>query len=562
MNFINKIRIRTKLLLVLAVAAISLAAAIGAATSILHQRMLQDRVGKLRAVVEVAYEQAQMFDAQVKAGKMTLDEAMARYKEVGRGMWFDNHVAYVTIARLEGVHFMNPAVPQIEGTKGNKTADGHYIIESLIGAIKDSDEGMTVYDYPKPGEQTSSPKMTFVKKFAPWNLAITAGVWIDDLEADYHAALFRLAGIGAVLLLLTGGLILILSRNITTSLSGLRDKMGRLVAGDLSVEITEAGRGDEIGEMADAVQVFKSNAVAMKALEAEQGEIAARAEQQKKQAVRDMADGFEARVGGIVDAVSGAAAAMQTTAKAMSANAASTQQRAGAVAAGAEESTVNVQTVAAASEELAASINEIGRQVTQASAVARKANDESETTNATVAGLAKTAHKIGEVVAFITQIASQTNLLALNATIEAARAGDAGRGFAVVASEVKSLATQTSQATDDIRTQIEAIQAETASAVSAIQRIAATIVEVNDISMTIAAAMEEQSAATKEITRNVQEAADSAKHVSENISGVNDAVEVAGVAASDLLAEADRLAQQAGTLQSEVSNFLATVRAA
>jgi methyl-accepting chemotaxis protein len=562
MNFINKIRIRTKLLLVLALAAISLAASIGVATSILHQRMLQDRIAKLRAVVEVAYEEARAFDAQVKAGKMTLEEAMARYKEIGRGMWFDNHRAYVSIVRLEGIHFMNPAVPQIEGTKGNKMGDGRYIVEAQVGAIKDSDEGLTYYDYPKPGEKESSPKMTFVKRFAPWGLAVTAGLWIDDLEADYHAALYRLAGISAFLLLLTGGLILLLSQNITKSLSGLRDKMGRLVAGNLSVEITEAERSDEIGEMAKAVQVFKSNAVAMKELEAEQEEIAARAEQQKKQAVREMADGFEARVGGIVNAVSGAAAAMQNTAKAMSANAANTQQRAGAVAAGAEESTVNVQTVAAASEELAASINEIGRQVTQASAVARKANDESEKTNASVAGLANTAHKIGEVVAFITQIASQTNLLALNATIEAARAGEAGRGFAVVASEVKSLAMQTSRATDDIRAQIEAIQAETAGAVSAIQRISQTIVEVNEISTTIAAAMEEQAAATKEITRNVQEAADSAKNVSKNISGVSDAVEIAGIAASDLLAEADQLANQAGTLQSEVSNFLATVRAA
>jgi methyl-accepting chemotaxis protein len=179
-----------------------------------------------------------------------------------------------------------------------------------------------------------------------------------------------------------------------------------------------------------------------------------------------------------------------------------------------------------------------------------------------VSSLAGAAQKIGEVVAFITQIASQTNLLALNATIEAARAGDAGRGFAVVASEVKSLATQTSNATDDIRAQIEAIQAETAEAVNAIQCISATIVEVNDISTTMASAMEEQAAATKEITRNVQEAADSARHVSENINGVSTAVEGTGRAASDLLGEADKLASQADTLQAETRDFVATVRAA
>ncbi|MEH2473147.1 methyl-accepting chemotaxis protein [Nitrobacteraceae bacterium AZCC 2161] len=559
---INKIRIRTKLLLVLLLTGLSLAAAIGAATSILHQRMLADRIAKLRAVVEMAHEQAQTLDAQVKSGKLTLDDAMARFKDMGRGMWFDNHVAYVGIVSYDGIWFMNAAVPKIEGTRGNTMPDGRYISQTSVDAVKNSEEGLASYDYPKPGATEALPKMTFVKKFAPWKLLITAGVWTDDLEADFHATLYRLAGAGLVLLLITGGLILGLSRNITRSLSGLRDKMVRLVDGDLSVDIDEARRSDEIGDMAKAVQVFKNNAMAMQALQAEQKELGAQAEQQKKQAMREMADGFEARIGGIVGAVSGAAAAMQSTAKSMSVNAESTQQRTSAVAAGAEESTVNVQTVAAASEELAASIAEIGRQVTQASAVARKANEESEKTNVSVAGLADAAQKIGEVVAFITQIASQTNLLALNATIEAARAGEAGRGFAVVASEVKSLATQTSKATDDIRSQIETIQAETADAVAAIKRISMTIVEVNNISTTIAASMDQQGAATQEITRNVQEAADSAKHVSENINGVSEAVEATGHAASGLLGEADKLAQQARTLQAEVGDFLATVRAA
>jgi methyl-accepting chemotaxis protein len=559
---INKIRIRTKLLLVLALTGLSLAAAIGAATTILHERMMQDRIAKLRAVVEMAVEQAQALDAQVVAGKLTRDDAMARFRENGRGMWFDSHKAYVAIVDFDGIWFMNAGVPRIEGSRGNTMPDGRYVSENLRGAVASSDEGLTVYDYPKPGATEAVPKLTFVKKFTPWKLIVTAGVWIDDLEADYHAALYRLAGAGLILLLITGGLILLLSRNISKSLTGLKDKMERLVGGDLSVDVTEASRSDEVGEMAKAVQVFKSNALAMQQMQAEQTELSAQAEQQKKQAMREMADGFEARIGGIVGVVSGAAAAMQSTARSMSANAESTQQRTSAVAAGAEESTVNVQTVAAASEELTASISEIGRQVTQASMVARKANDESEKTNASVAGLADAAQKIGEVVAFITQIASQTNLLALNATIEAARAGEAGRGFAVVASEVKSLATQTSRATDDIRAQIETIQAETADAVAAIKRISMTIVEVNEITTTIASAMEEQGAATQEITRNVQEAADSARHVSVNINGVSEAVEATGQAASGLLGEADRLAEQARTLQAEVRDFLATVRAA
>jgi methyl-accepting chemotaxis protein len=487
---------------------------------------------------------------------------MARFKEVGRGLWFDNHRAYITIADLDGINVLNPAVPKIEGTRGVKMPNGRYIIDTFVDAVKNSDEGLSLYDYPKPGETEPTPKMTFVKKFSPWKLVIAAGVYLDDLEADYRAALYKLAGAGVVLLLLSGSVMLLVSRNITGSLKHLKDKMERLVGGDLSVDISEAERKDELGEMAKAVQVFKDNAVAMRTLQAEQTELKERAEAEKKRTMRSMADEFETRIGGIVSAVSGAAAAMQGTARTMSSSTASTQTQTSAVATAAERSTGNVQTVAAASEELATSIAEIGRQVAHASTVAGQANAESERTNASVAGLAESAQKIGEVVAFITQIASQTNLLALNATIEAARAGEAGRGFAVVASEVKTLATQTSKATDDIRAQIEAIQTETAEALTAIKRISNTIVEVNQISTTIAAAMEQQGAATQEITRNVQEAAGSAKHVSENINGVGEAVAATGQAASELLVEADRLAQQAKTLQAEVGDFLETVRAA
>jgi methyl-accepting chemotaxis protein len=253
---------------------------------------------------------------------------------------------------------------------------------------------------------------------------------------------------------------------------------------------------------------------------------------------------------------------MQSTARTMSSTADGTREKSLAVASAADQATANVQTVAAASEELSASITEIGRQVAHASDVSKKAAEEGEKTNSTVAGLADAAQKIGEVVALINGIAAQTNLLALNATIEAARAGDAGKGFAVVASEVKNLAAQTAKATDDIRAQITAIQTETGSAVETIQSISRTILEVNQISTSIAAAVEQQAAATQEITRNVQQAAGGTQDVSNNINGVSSAVEEAGTAASQVRTAADHLAEQAGALRGEVDQFLSTVRAA
>jgi methyl-accepting chemotaxis protein len=238
MNIINMIRIQTKLLLVLLLTAGSLAVAIGASASILHQRMMQDRTAKFRAIVEVAYELAQSLDGKVKAGKLTRDEAIDRFKDSTRAMWYDDHRSYITVGGLDGLWLMNAAVPNIDGTHGTKMPNGRYILDDLIDVVQNRDDGMSLYDYPKPGGTEALPKLTFVKKFSPWNLIIATGVWVDDIDADYHAALLRLAGFGLVLLLISAGAILFLNRNISRSLISLRDKMARLVGGDHSVDIS------------------------------------------------------------------------------------------------------------------------------------------------------------------------------------------------------------------------------------------------------------------------------------------------------------------------------------
>jgi len=365
---------------------------------------------------------------------------------------------------------------------------------------------------------------------------------------------------GAILLVVIGAAGIFLARGLTGPIGGMVTTMGRLADGDHEVDIPAKDRHDEIGEMANAVQVFKDNAVRAAEMEAEQAERERQAEEEKRQMMAKVASDFETTVGHVIEGVTKATKDLQTSASSLSTVAERTSHQATTVAAASEEATVNVQTVAAAAEQLASSETEISSQVHRSSTVADAAADQASQTQKTVREMVGAVEQIGDVIELITDIAEQTNLLALNATIEAARAGDAGKGFAVVASEVKNLATQTAKATDDIHSQIANVQSVTNEAADAIARINDTIVQIDEIANSIATAVEEQTAATQEIARNVEQAAAGTREVSSSIGSVTEAAGETGDSANEIRSAAEKLSAEADHLRTEVGTFLAEIR--
>ena len=563
MRLLNNLRIQWKLLILVSLSAISLVVATVVAALLLHGRMMDERVAKLRAIVDTAYGVAAGLDAQEKHGDFNHEEALNRFRAAIHTMHFEGN-NYIFVHYLTGINLAHGSDPKEEGSDRlqNKDANGTLYVQDMIRVATNPGEGIVHYVYPRQKGGTPLPKISYIKSFGPWKALIGAGVYVDDIDSAFWSTVAELGGIGAAVLAVVALAGWWISRSIARPLGTLQTKMEALATGDLFVDIPNSDRRDEVGGMGRAVQVFKKNALAMEHMRSEQEEIKQKAAAQKTEAMQKLADSFDHTVMSIVDALTAAAAEMESTARSMSGTAERTKTGVMAVSSVSQQTSANVQTVAGASEELSKSIAEIGSQVAQASRIVAGAAETGQRTNGTVENLAETAQKIGEVVALINDIASQTNLLALNATIEAARAGEAGKGFAVVASEVKSLATQTTKATDDIRAQITAIQTETRDAVGAIRDICKVVVEVNEISASIATAVEEQDAATKEIARNVQQTAVGTDEVLRNINAVTEIARETGTAAEQVLGAAGKLSSHSSQLRSEVDRFLAMVRAA
>ena len=389
----------------------------------------------------------------------------------------------------------------------------------------------------------------------------TARAYAEDQHARAKRSLILQLALLSAALALTIAAMIAVTRRIIRPLHAMRDAMLKVASGDLGVDTGYAQRRDEIGALANALETFKQQATDKRRIEEQERERNA-GSAARQQAIEGYVGDFEGQVRRTLGQLNDASKEMRETSAGLSEVSSQTNSRVKVAEKASGEASMSVESVASASQELSASIDDISRQASHAAGIASRAVDRARATDNTVQGLAKTAAGIGEVVGLINSIAAQTNLLALNATIEAARAGEAGRGFAVVASEVKSLASQTAKATEEISEQIADIQKVATEAIEAIKGIGGIIGEVNEVATAIAAAVEEQGAATQEISRNTQYAAQGTRNVAENIAGVKTDADAASTAAHNVKHASQTLETQSVTLGNQVTEFLAKIRAA
>jgi methyl-accepting chemotaxis protein len=519
---------------------------------------------QIRNVIEVAYGVVERQYKDAQEGRISDAEAQERAKATLRLVRY-NKTDYLFVHNDAAKQLVLGARPDLEGNDVSKNVDrtGKYFSLEMVKLGREQGAGYVDYFFAKPSGDVMdvAPKTAYIKRFAPWGWTIGTGVYVDDVAVQVRHAVLTAAGIGGCFIIIIGGIAAVTVRGLARRLGTLSMAMTAIAEGDIDVALPQARGRDEIDIMARSVLVFRDNAVERTRLAATSEE-AQRARAARQEQVERMVRDFDGKVKAAFGTVRDNLAQLTEVASNMSSVASAATGRSSIAEEVSKSTSHNVEAVASAAEEMATSVREIGTLVGRATEVITKASALTHDTDVAVTGLAANAEKIGSVVNLIQAIAAQTNLLALNATIEAARAGESGRGFAVVASEVKMLASQTAKATDDIRTQIQAMQDSTKGAVDAIAAIVTTMVDVQSFTNSIAAAIEVQGAATDEISRSIQQTANGATELTREFANVSQAIGETNRTAARVGETTGVLERQTEALHHEVGAFLRSVAAA
>jgi methyl-accepting chemotaxis protein len=558
-NWLGRWRIGIRLQMVTGVTLVAMAVLMTSVYVMDSRRLFDARVSLLHAADETAAGIAGFYQREEAAGHLTREAAQALAATAIKAMRYQGG-EYVWINDMQPRMVMHPIKPELDGQDLSAMTDptGLHLFAAMVDVVRSQGEGTIAYLWPRPGSQAPVPKLSYVKGFAAWNWVIGTGVYADDLIAARQRLAITLASLGISVSALLGIMVWLLGRSVSRPIRALTVVTGSLADGNLDTAIPGGDRGDEVGSMSKALAVLRDGAARRRQFEREVDEERATKDRRRAAIERHTQD-FGATVVAVMAQLTESSEKMHQASDVMSESVARTHDRATTTAESARHSALNLSAVVAAAEQMSASVNEINRQISHVTRSAREATERVSQTDEKVLRLAQAAEQIGTVVGMISDIAGQTNLLALNATIEAARAGEAGKGFAVVAGEVKTLATQTARATDQIRLQVEAIRIATGEAVTMVSGARTAINEMDQVVTAIAAAVQEQSAATSEIAMNAHEVSRSTHAAVEAMEEVRAVVEASGATSRSVSVEAAGVTASSGRLRVEMGNFLKTM---